>query len=97
VLSNTKRVLKCISLNTTVYLLIYPINIGMGLHVSTLTESSLGPQVTDPNNNVYLLHCGIPNTTNIYCNVWRRMHSWTSVENTSITTDILINILLCLD
>ena len=28
------------------------VSIGMGLHVSTLTESSSGPQDTDPCNNV---------------------------------------------
>ena len=38
----------------------------MGLHVSTLTESSSGPQDADPCNNVYLLQCGIPNAYKIY-------------------------------
>ena len=36
------------------------INIGIGLHVSTPTESSSGPQDTDPNDKVCLLHCGDP-------------------------------------
>ena len=40
--------------------ILLPINIGIGLHVSTPTESSSGPQGTDPSDKVCLLHCGIP-------------------------------------
>ena len=43
-------------------LLIVPINIGIELHVLTPTESSSGPQDTDPSDKVCLLHCGIPNS-----------------------------------
>jgi hypothetical protein len=38
--------------------------IGIGLHVSTPTESSSGPQDTDPSTKVGLPHCGIPNSYN---------------------------------
>ena len=46
-------------------LLIVPINIGMGLHVSTPSESSSGPQDTDPSDKVCFLHCGIPSATRL--------------------------------
>ena len=41
--------------------ILLPINIGIGLHVSTPTESSSGPQDKDPSDKVSLLHCGIHN------------------------------------
>ena len=40
--------------------ILLPINIGIGLHVSTPTESSSGPQDTDSSDIVCLLHCGMP-------------------------------------
>ena len=41
--------------------ILLPINIGVGLHISIPTESSSGPQDTDPSDKVCLVHCGIPN------------------------------------
>ena len=57
--------------------ILLPINIGIGLHVSTPTESSSVPQDTDPSDKICLLHCGIPN---VYKYILWCVEAYTFVE-----------------
>ena len=63
VLSNTIYSIEMYQSKHNSILLIVPINIGVGLQVSTPTESFSGPQDTDPRDKVCLLHYFINSTS----------------------------------